>query len=137
MRYYLLNVTIASNGNESRNLTPYDNLDTAERKFHEALVGIGAGSRRIAVVLLDYNLNQVKKEIWQQYFTVSYDVNGGVSSVNPTRVASGDSVVLPSGEAITPEGKTFAGWSTSQNAKDIVESPYTPTDNVTLYAIYQ
>ena len=80
MRYYLLNVTIASNGNEVRNFTPYDNLDTAERKFHEALVGIGAGSRRIAVTLMDYNLNEIKKEIWQQYFTVDFDVNGGVGA---------------------------------------------------------
>ena len=65
-RYYVLNVTITSKDTETRNFTPYDVLETAQRKYHEALCGIGAGSKKIAVVLFDSNLNQIQKEVWMQ-----------------------------------------------------------------------
>ena len=66
-RYYVLETRITSQDTEVRNLTPYDVLETAQRKYHEALTGIGAGSKKIAVVLLDSNLNQIQKEVWIQY----------------------------------------------------------------------
>ena len=65
-RYYVLEVTITSKDTETRKFTPYDVLETAQRKYHEALTGIGAGSKKIAVVLLDSNLNQIQKEVWIQ-----------------------------------------------------------------------
>ena len=65
-RYYLLTITIASTGTESRNLTPYDNIDTALRKFHEAFNGIGGGPKKIVATLLDSNLNEVKHDLWEQ-----------------------------------------------------------------------
>ena len=65
-RYYLLTITIASTGTENRNLTPYDNIDTALRKFHEAFNVIGGGPKKIVATLLDSNLNEVKHDLWEQ-----------------------------------------------------------------------
>lgn len=65
-RYYILNIQITSKDTETRALTPYDDLTTAQRKYHEALCGIGAGSKRICVALLDTYLNVVQKEVWIQ-----------------------------------------------------------------------
>lgn len=63
-RYYILDVKLTSNDTETRNLTPYDDLTVAQRKYHEALTGIGAGSKRICVALLDTYLNIIQKEVW-------------------------------------------------------------------------
>ena len=63
-RYYILDIKLTSQGTETRNLTPYDDLTTAQRKYHEALTGIGAGSKRICVALLDTYLNTIQKEVW-------------------------------------------------------------------------
>lgn len=131
MRYYLVNVTITSKGTEDRQFTPYDVLETAQRKFHEALTGIGAGSRKISVCLLDSNLNQIQKEVWQQYFTITLNNNGVTSEL---RVEAGQSVTLPDLDA--PEGVQFVGWSLEEGG-EVVENPYTPTGDVTLYAVYQ
>ena len=131
MIYYLVNVTISSNGTEDRQFTPYDVLETAQRKYHEALTGIGAGSRKISVCLLDSNLNQIQKEVWQQYFTISLNNNGVTSEL---RVEAGNSVALPNVEA--PTGTQFMGWSLEEGG-EVVENPYTPTGDVTLYAVYQ
>lgn len=65
-RYYVLETRITSQDTEVRNFTPYDVLETAQRKYHEALTGIGAGSKKIAVLLLDSNLNTIQKEVWIQ-----------------------------------------------------------------------
>lgn len=130
-RYYLVEVKITSNGTEDRQFTPYDVLETAQRKFHEALTGIGAGSRKISVALLDSNLNTVQKEVWQQYYTVTLDNNGVTSEL---RVEAGNSVALPNVEA--PTGTQFMGWSLEEGG-EVVENPYTPTGDVALYAVYQ
>jgi len=65
-RYYLVVVKITSKDTEDRNFTPYDDLTVAQRKYHEALTGIGAGSKRICVALLDTYLNVVQKEVWTE-----------------------------------------------------------------------
>lgn len=70
--------------------------------------------------------------------TVDYDANGGKGSVDAQTVISGNSITLSDGTGITaPEGKEFAGWATESTATEAdVSSPYTPTENVTLYAVY-
>lgn len=47
--------------------------------------------------------------------------------------------MLSDGTGITaPEGKQFAGWATTADAVSAdVTSPYTPTADVTLYAVYE
>ena len=70
--------------------------------------------------------------------TVTYNANGGTGTVAAVNVAAGDSITLSDGTGLTaPEGKEFAGWAKSASAQNpTVESPYTPTASVTLYAVY-
>lgn len=63
-RFYLVSIVISSKDTEVRNLTPYDDIDTATRKFHESFGSIGGGSKKIATVLLDEYMNEIKKEVW-------------------------------------------------------------------------
>lgn len=63
-RFYVLTVKLTSKDTEDRNLTAYEDETTARRKFHDALTGIGAGSKRICVALLDTYLNTLQKESW-------------------------------------------------------------------------
>ena len=70
-------------------------------------------------------------------YTVTYDVNGGTGSVPSATVIAGQSLTLNNGSGITPpSNKTFAGWGTTAGATSTVASPYTPTGDVTLYAVY-
>lgn len=72
-------------------------------------------------------------------YTVTYNINGGTGTIAPATVDAGESVVLSDGTGITaPEGKQFAGWATTADAVSAdVTSPYTPTADVTLYAVYE
>lgn len=70
-------------------------------------------------------------------YNVVYNVNGGTGSVSAQTVTAGNSITLDSGSGITPPtGKVFSGWGTNPNATSVLTSPYTPTGDVTLYAVY-
>ncbi len=64
MRYYLITVKITSQDTEDRSLTPYDDINTATRKFHEAFNTIGGGSKKISAMILDEKFGIVKSEVW-------------------------------------------------------------------------
>lgn len=65
-RYYLVTVTVASNGGENREMTPYDDKNTALRKFHEAFNAIGAGPKYIAATVLEKSqFASIKSEVWK------------------------------------------------------------------------
>lgn len=57
-RWYVFKVLITSNGSEERSLTPYDDHDTALRKWHECFNTIGGGPKFISATLLDRYMNQ-------------------------------------------------------------------------------
>ena len=71
-------------------------------------------------------------------YRVTYDLMGGTGSVDDETVTAGESVTLEDGTNITaPEGKEFSGWATNTSATTPnVTSPYTPSGDVTLYAVY-
>ena len=71
-------------------------------------------------------------------YRVTYDLMGGTGSVDDETVNAGSSVALDDGAGITPpEGKEFSGWATSASATaPNVTSPYTPSGDVTFYAVY-
>lgn len=71
-------------------------------------------------------------------YTITYDANGGTGSINSVEVEKGKSVTLSDGTGLTaPTGKTFKGWAKSNSAQNpTVTSPFTPTDDTTLYAVY-
>jgi hypothetical protein len=64
MRYYLIVVKITSQDTEDRQLTPYDDINIATRKFHEAFNSIGGGSKKISAMILDDKFGIVKSEVW-------------------------------------------------------------------------
>lgn len=72
-------------------------------------------------------------------YTITYDANGGTGSVDSATVIAGNSASLSDGTGLTaPEGKVFGGWATTSTAESAdVTSPYTPTQNVTLYAFWE
>ena len=73
-------------------------------------------------------------------YRVTFDLMGGTSStIEDTDVTAGQSINLDDGTNITaPSGKEFVGWATTAEATtaDVV-SPFTPSEDVTLYAVYQ
>ena len=71
-------------------------------------------------------------------YRVTYDLMGGTGSVDDVTVNAGSSVVLEDGSNITPPiDKEFNGWATTPDATvPDVTSPFTPSDDVTLYAVY-
>ncbi|MEE3307840.1 InlB B-repeat-containing protein [Sharpea azabuensis] len=70
--------------------------------------------------------------------TVTYNVNGGTGDVDAQTVIKGNAITLDDGSGITPpDEKTFSGWATTNDATEPdAESPYTVTEDVTLYAVY-
>lgn len=71
-------------------------------------------------------------------YTITYNANGGTGSIESVTVDAGESVTLSDGTGLTaPEGKEFAGWALSASAQSAtVTSPYTPTSDKTLYAVW-
>lgn len=65
-RVYLIVIKILSSGTEERTMTPYDNMDTAERKWHEAFNVIGGGPKYIAAEVVDKYFNVVNglNRVW-------------------------------------------------------------------------
>ena len=74
----------------------------------------------------------------QTQYVVTYDANGGTGEIAAVTVDVGESVSLSDGTGLTaPEGKEFAGWATEATATQAdVTSPYTPTADITLYAVW-
>lgn len=72
------------------------------------------------------------------YYTVSYNVNGGTGSIDGVTVTAGSSILLDDGAGLTPPtGKELAGWAkTSGSSTPTVSSPYTPTGDTVLYAVW-
>lgn len=70
--------------------------------------------------------------------TLTYNANGGTGLIDPVNVAARTAVTLNDGSALTPpEGKTFSGWATTDSAATPdVTSPYTVTEDTTLYAVW-
>ena len=70
--------------------------------------------------------------------TLTYDVNGGVGSIDPATVIAGNTLNLNDGSTLTaPEGKEFSGWATSSDATEPnAVSPYKLSANTTLYAVW-
>lgn len=71
-------------------------------------------------------------------YRITYDLMGGTGNVPDETVDAGESVTLEDGTNITPpSGKTFSGWANNTTATTPnVTSPYTPSGDVTLYAVY-
>ncbi len=71
-------------------------------------------------------------------YTVTYNANGGTGTVDTAEVVAGQAVTLNDGTGLTaPTGKVFKGWAKSSTSTSAtVTSPFTPTANTTLYAVW-
>lgn len=71
-------------------------------------------------------------------YTITYNANGGTGTIAPVEVTAGESTTLSDGTGLTaPTDKVFAGWATTSTAETAdVTSPYTPSADVTLYAVW-
>lgn len=71
-------------------------------------------------------------------YTVIYNENGGTGTVASVTVEFGESITLDDGSTLTaPSGKVFAGWATTPTATEAnAASPYKPTADTTLYAVW-
>ncbi|NBQ35777.1 MAG: hypothetical protein EBU16_04625, partial [Actinobacteria bacterium] len=69
--------------------------------------------------------------------TITFNANGGTGTapVAMTQSSSTASVALPSGSTLTKTGYRLNGWATTTTGT-AVSSPYTPTANITLYAVW-
>lgn len=73
-------------------------------------------------------------------YRVTFDLMGGTSAtVEDVNVTAGQSINLDDGTNITaPSGKEFIGWADYAEATTAnVTSPFTPSGDITLYAVYQ
>lgn len=71
-------------------------------------------------------------------YTVTYNLGEGTGTVAPATVIAGNTLELDNGAGITPPSEqVFVGWGEGASSTEPVESPYKPTANVTLYAIYE
>ena len=71
--------------------------------------------------------------------TVTYDANGGENAPSDQLFAVGDTVTLSS-SVPTRTGYTFLGWALTDDATAAIYSAgssFAPTDDVTLYAVWQ
>ena len=71
-------------------------------------------------------------------YTVIYNANGGSGEIASATVEFGESITLDDGSTLTPPtDKVFVGWATTPTATaPNVASPYKPTADVTLYAVW-
>ena len=67
-RWYVLKIVVNSSGTEERSLTPYDDKDTAIRKWHEIFNVIGGGPKFVSGTILDRYMNKDEKHTdwWQE-----------------------------------------------------------------------
>lgn len=88
-------------------------------------------SKADAITYLENEFSEVNN------YVVTYNVNGGTGTVDSATVVAGNSVVLNDGTGLTYSNHTFKGWGTNPSSTTALTSPYTPTGDVTLYAIWE
>jgi len=71
-------------------------------------------------------------------YTIKFYVNGELDeALTISDIVEGDSTALHTASTLTPAGFSIAGWAAEEGSTIAVADPYTPTDNVDLYALFQ
>ena len=70
-------------------------------------------------------------------YTIKFYVNGEQDeALTISDIVEGNSTARPTASTLTPAGFSIAGWAESGSTIAVAD-PYTPTDNVDLYALFQ
>ena len=65
MSYYVIKTYFNKDGVQTQpEITKYKDYDTALRSFYEILTLVGKGGTKIGALLLDENLNEIKKDVY-------------------------------------------------------------------------
>lgn len=75
-------------------------------------------------------------EISSYVYTITFNKNGGTGGTTSTTVIPGKSLDLSTITKPTRDGWDFYKWAIDVNSFKFVSSPYKPTGNVTLYAVW-
>lgn len=116
-----------------------DNLTMMRLKDSENFTGVKAQNEiNTGFRVTNKDKVVVKKKSNSVSYTITYDANGGTGTIDPVTY-TGTPITLDDGSSLTgPDGKTvFKGWAKSAGAQNpTVDSPFTPTADVTLYAVW-
>lgn len=69
-------------------------------------------------ITIRINSDMTFTAVWSDLCTVTFDAGGGSGSMEPIRVASGTSFLLPDNGFITPHAKVFKGWLINDGVHD-------------------
>ena len=124
----------------AENSTKGENLEFATTEIEGTVAALQNGNWSVAKTFTTKAdaLSYLESLMATTSYTVSYDANGGTGSIESVEVMSGQSINLNDGSTLTaPDNKEFSGWATTSSAETPdVTSPYTPTADVTLYAVW-
>ena len=70
-------------------------------------------------------------------FTITFNANGGMGSMEPVTVEEGSRYPLPACGFIPPVNMQFSGWALSADGSVIADGAIMVTSNITLYAIWE
>ena len=73
----------------------------------------------------------------EEFYTVSFDANGGSGEMDSLARTDAVKFTLPENGFTAPEGKYFKGWAASADGAVITDTLYAVTGNETLYAIWE
>ena len=123
------NMTIVDGGNNNAQLAELVATENTAVTSGELTTTVG----NKIIIYCPANKSYIYSVIWtpiNETYTVSLNATG-VTGYPQTKTYSGTPLTLP-----TPEktGYTFYGWYTAEKGGNEVDIPYTPTDDITLYA---
>lgn len=140
---YIILTSLTLSGQETTtSINETESIVEARRLYHATLAAAYAQSTLeyvLCMVITDTGSVIYKEEYTKPItYTVTYDSNGGSGTIPAVVVNKDDEIELSNGSGITPpSGKLFAGWATTSSATiPNVYSPYMPTADVTLYAVW-
>lgn len=116
-----------------------DNLSMMRIKDSELFTGVKAQNEiNTGFRVTNADKVVVKKKSDSVSYVVTYDANGGTGTIEPVTY-TGTPITLSDGTGLTgPSDKpVFVGWAKTSTAQSAtVTSPFTPTGNTTLYAVW-
>ena len=122
----------------TKNITANGEVDVTAYALASVAVPEPEGSQTISANGTYDIKNKASVVVNVGLYTITYNANGGTGSVASQSVIAGNSASLSDGTGLTaPEGMEFAGWALTSTAQSAtVTSPYTPTADKTLYAVW-